>query len=164
MPLPLASAVSIYTRNSALVAYVHYLSLILCISAIVFERINLKVSPNRSESISMITADIVYGFAGIALLVSGIFRVIKYGQGAEFYTHNQIFWAKMALFAFVGALSLYPTFTYIRWAIPISKGELPDVSTNLVDRIRLIINIELIGFACIPLLATFMARGIGLNN
>ena len=110
----------------------------------------------------MVVADIVYGIAGIALLVSGIYRVIKFGQGAEFYTQNPIFWTKITLFALVGSLSLYPTITYILWAIPLSKGNLPEVTTKLVSRLKIIINIELVGFSFIPFVATLMARGIGL--
>mgnify|MGYP001364052852 CR=1 FL=1 len=148
---------------SALVAYIHYLSFMLCFGALVFERINLKSEPNREESIAIVLADIVYGIAGVALLTSGIYRVIKYGQGSDFYTHNPIFWTKIIIFALVGSLSLYPTITYIKWAIPLSKGKLPDVNANLVARLMLIINIELFGFLLIPFFATLMARGIGNN-
>ena len=149
--------------KSAIVAYIHYLSIIICFGALIFERISLKESPNRKEAISMVIADIIYGIAGIALLVSGIYRVIKFGQGSEFYTQNPIFWTKMVTFGLVGALSLYPTVTYVLWALPLSKGELPNVTSKLVSRLRVIINIELIGFASIPFLATLMARGIGLT-
>tara|TARA_Y100001968_G_scaffold104060_1_gene94045 strand:- start:1113 stop:1550 length:438 start_codon:yes stop_codon:yes gene_type:complete len=142
-------------------AYIHYLSFMLCFGALVFERIRLKSNPNREEAIAMVAADIVYGIAGLALLVSGIYRVIKFGQGSDFYTQNPIFWTKIVIFALVGSLSLYPTVTYILWAIPLSKGKLPDVSVNLVARLRLIINIELFGFSLIPFFATLMARGIG---
>ena len=69
--------------------------------------------------------------------------------------------SSIIVFALTGALSLYPTTTYILWAIPLSKGKLPNVTANLVARLRLIINIELFGFSLIPLFATLMARGIG---
>ena len=69
----------------------------------------------------------------------------------------------MVTFGLVGSLSLYPTVTYVLWAIPLSKGELPNVTADLVSRLRLIINIELVGFASIPFLATLMARGVGLS-
>ena len=151
------------TLNSALVAYIHYLSFMLCFGALVFERISLKSEPNREEAISMVVADIIYGIAGVALLVSGIYRVIKFGQGSEFYTQNPVFWSKVIVFALVGSLSLYPTITYVLWAIPLSKGTLPQVTQNLVSRLRLVINIELVGFASIPFLATLMARGVGLS-
>ena len=149
--------------NSALVAYVHYVSFIVCFGALVFERISLKVNPNKNESISMVIADIIYGIAGITLLVSGIYRVIKFGQGSFFYTQNPIFWAKIVIFTLVGSLSLYPTVTYILWAIPLSKGKLPEVTHNLVARLKLVLNIELVGFSLIPLFATLMSRGIGLK-
>ena len=153
-----------YAIESALVAYIHYLSFMLCFGALVFERISLKSEPNREEAISMVVADIIYGIAGIALLISGIYRGIKFGQGSDFYTHNPIFWTKISIFALVGSLSLYPTITYILWAIPLSKGKLPDVNSNLVARLRLIINIELAGFSLIPFFATLMARGVDLTN
>ncbi len=149
--------------KSATVAYIHYLSFMLCFGALVFERIRLKSSPNREEAISMVIADIVYGIAGIALLISGIYRVLKFGQGSDFYTHNPIFWTKISIFALVGSLSLYPTITYVLWAIPLSKGKLPEVTVSLVERLRLILNIELFGFSLIPFFATLMARGIGAN-
>ncbi len=149
--------------KSAFVAYLHYLSFMICFGVLIYERISLKANPSRQEAISMIVADIIYGIAGIALLVSGIYRVVKFGQGSEFYTHNPIFWTKIIVFALVGSLSLYPTFTYVLWAIPLSKGALPAVSMSLVSRLRVIINVELIGFASIPFLATLMARGVGLG-
>ena len=90
--------------KSASVAYVHYLSFMFCFGALIFERISLKASPNKKEAISMVIADIVYGIAGIALLISGIYRVIKFGQGSDFYTHNPIFWTKISIFALVGSL------------------------------------------------------------
>ena len=148
--------------KSASIAYVHYLSFMVCFGVLVYERISIKPSPTRKEAISILIADIIYGIAGIALLVSGIYRVIKFGQGSEYYTQNPIFWTKIIIFASVGSLSLYPTITYVLWAIPLTKGTLPQVSENLASRLRLIINIELVGFASIPFLATLMARGIGL--
>ena len=148
--------------QNALIAYIHYLSFMICFGALIFERISLKTTPNRKEAISMVVADIIYGVAGVALLVSGIFRVIKFGHGSEFYTENPLFWFKVASYVAVGLLSLYPTFTYILWAIPISKNNLPSLTAELVSRFRVIINIELVGFLLIPLMATLMARGIGL--
>ena len=58
--------------KSALVAYVHYLGIILCFGSLLFERLTLKVGLNRNETISMIIADVVYGLAGVAILVTGI--------------------------------------------------------------------------------------------
>ena len=149
--------------KSALVAYVHYLGIILCFGSLLFERLTLKVDLNRNETIAMIIADAIYGLAGVAILVTGILRVKYFGQGGDFYTGNPVFWIKVSLYILVGILSLYPTTTYILWAIPLSKNKLPEISDNLVKRFRLIINAELVGFATIPFFATLMARGVGLG-
>ena len=134
----------------------------LCFAALVVERRLIKASPNSREATAMVITDIIYGIAALALLVSGIFRVLYFGQGSEFYTENPLFWWKVGLYLSVGGLSLYPTVTYILWAIPLRKGELPQVTEALASRLRFIINIELVGFASIPFLATLMARGVGL--
>ena len=147
----------------ALVAYVHYLGIILCFGALTFERLTLKVNLNKQEIISMIIADVIYGVAGIAILVTGILRVKYFGQGSDFYTNNPIFWLKVCLYMIIGLISLYPTANYILWAIPLSKNKLPNISEKLVKRFKLIITTELLGFATIPFLATLMARGIGLR-
>ena len=149
--------------KSSLTAYIHYLGIILCFAALLFERLKLKVNLNRNEVIAIIVADVVYGIAGLAILITGILRVNYFGQGSQFYTSNPIFWVKVGLYIIVGLLSLYPTITYILWAIPLSKNKLPTISEKIVKRFKFIITTELFGFATIPLFATLMARGIGLG-
>ena len=161
--MPLGTILDSVTVKSAGTAYVHYVSFMLCFAALALERKLIKTDPNREEAINMVLTDVVYGVAGIALLLSGILRVLYFGQGSDFYTHNPVFWWKIGVFIFVGTLSLYPTVTYVLWSIPLTKGELPVVGEALVARLKVILNIELVGFAAIPILATFMARGVGLN-
>jgi putative membrane protein len=144
------------------VAYVHYLSFMLCFGALVLERRLIRPNPSKADATTMVITDVLYGIAALALLVSGILRVLYFGQGSSFYTENPLFWWKVGLYLGVGALSLYPTITYILWAIPLRKGELPQVSEALANRLAWILNIELVGFALVPLLATLMARGVGL--
>ncbi len=147
---------------SAAVAYVHYLSFMLCFGALVLERRLIRPNPDRQTATLMVITDIVYGLAALGVLVSGILRVIHYGQGSAFYTENPLFWWKVGTYLAVGGLSLYPTITYILWAIPLRKGELPQVSEALAGRLAWILNIELVGFSVLPLLASLMARGVGL--
>ena len=148
--------------KSALIAYVHYLGIILCFGALLFERIILKINLNKNKILSLVIADLIYGIAGLAILITGILRVKFYGQGSEFYTNNPVFWLKVTLYILVGLISLYPTTTYILWAIPLSRNKLPVISENLVKRFKLLITTELVGFAVIPFFATLIARGIGL--
>jgi putative membrane protein len=156
------AALPVPVLPSAAVAYVHYLSFMVCFGALVLERRLIRADPSREDATLMVITDVVYGIAALALLLSGIARVLHFGQGSAFYTENPLFWVKVGTYLAVGALSLYPTITYILWAIPLRKGELPQVSEALANRLRWILNIELVGFAAIPFLATLMARGVGL--
>ena len=45
--------------KSALVAYVHYLGIILCFGSLLFERLTLKGGHNGNETKSMIIAEVV---------------------------------------------------------------------------------------------------------
>ena len=137
--MPFATTLDPEIGKSAGIAYVHYVSFMICFAALALERKLLKIDPNRQEAIAMVLTDVVYGVAGLALLVSGILRVLYFGQGSEFYTQNPIFWWKVGIFIFVGTLSLYPTITYILWAKPLTMGELPNVGSNLVARLKLIL-------------------------
>ena len=73
--MPLAVALTSDIAKNAGVAYVHYLSFMLCFGALVLERKLIKADPNRQEATAMVITDIVYGIAALALLVSGILRV-----------------------------------------------------------------------------------------
>lgn len=161
---PVPAALPSGVLPSAGVAYVHYLSFMLCFGALVLERRLIRPNPDRQTATLMVITDIVYGLAALGVLVSGILRVVKYGQGSDFYMDNPLFWWKVGTYLAVGALSLYPTITYILWAIPLRKGELPQVSEALAGRLAWILNIELVGFAAIPLMASLMARGVGLSG
>jgi putative membrane protein len=143
------------------VAYGHYLSFMVCFAALVLERRLIRPQPDRRDAIWMVITDIVYGIAALGVLGTGILRVLYFGQGSSFYTENPLFWWKVGAYLAVGTLSLYPTITYILWAIPLRKGELPQVSESLATRLKWILNIEILGFALIPLLAALMARGVG---
>jgi putative membrane protein len=143
------------------VAYGHYLSFMVCFAALVLERRLIRPQPDRRDAIWMVITDIVYGIAALGVLGTGILRVLYFGQGSSFYTENPLFWWKVGTYLAVGTLSLYPTITYILWAIPLRKGELPQVSESLASRLKWILNIEILGFALIPLLAALMARGVG---
>jgi putative membrane protein len=147
--------------SRAVVAYGHYLSFMVCFAALVLERRLIRPQPDRRDAIWMVITDIVYGIAALGVLGTGILRVLYFGQGSSFYTENPLFWWKVGTYLAVGTLSLYPTITYILWAIPLRKGELPQVSESLASRLKWILNIEILGFALIPLLAALMARGVG---
>jgi len=86
---------------------------------------------------------VVHSLAGLALLAQGCLRVLycTAPNPASSCYHNPLFWWKVGLCLAVGALSLYPTVvTYIVWATPLCKGELPAVSPSLAGRLGWMIN------------------------
>ena len=77
--------------TSTIIAYIHYLAIILGFGALMFERLLLKQHLSKNETISIIIADVIYGIAALAIEITGIVRVKYYGLGGEFYISNPIF-------------------------------------------------------------------------
>ena len=90
------------------------------------------------------------GMAGLVLLVGGI-RVVWGGKGWAFYESNPFFWAKIALFAAIGLLSIGPTLLFVRWrkAAAGDAGFVPP--TDELRRARWWVGLEAV--LLVPLLA-----------
>jgi putative membrane protein len=151
---------SVFSRAG--MAYAHELSFMVCFAALTAERFLIRANPDRATATKLIITDVIYGLAALTLLGSGVMRVLYFGQGAEFYTQNPLFWWKVGIYLSAGALSLYPTITYVLWAIPLRKGETPSFSAPAAYRISWVINVELLAFATLPFMASLMTRGVGL--
>eukprot|EP00440_Ansanella_granifera_P021492 gb/GFBE01023329.1/.p1 GENE.gb/GFBE01023329.1/~~gb/GFBE01023329.1/.p1 ORF type:complete len:281 (+),score=53.76 gb/GFBE01023329.1/:1-843(+) len=149
---------------SALVAYGHYLALIVSTGALVTERLTIKPGMTKEEEERLAFADAVYGVSGLLVLITGYLRVTSYGKGWEFYQHEPIFWVKLVLVAVAGASSLFPTITIVRRALArkdAGDAGIAPISSKLAARMTSIVNAELLAIASIPLTATLMARGVG---
>ena len=107
--------------------------------------------------------DAAYGVLALAILVVGFLRV-KYGaKGAAFYMHNPMFWAKIAVFAAVGLISIKPTLRILAWQ-KLAKADAAFVpALDEVTALRRTMLLEIHVFALIPIFAAMMARGIGYN-
>ncbi|MEJ6486488.1 DUF2214 family protein [Nostoc punctiforme UO1] len=148
---------------SAIVAYLHYLSFMLCFGALVSEALNLKKELSLNEAWKIVIADAVYGISATVVLITGILRVIYFGKGTDYYLSNPVFYAKVVVFIVVGLLSLYPTISFIGWVKSLQQGQAPKLELLKLNRLIWLIRIELVGFTLIPLLAAIMARRIGKN-
>ncbi len=145
--------------NSAIVAYFHYLGLMLSFGALIVEFLYFKKDITVKEAKIVGIADGVYGIAITTVLITGILRVMYFGKGAEYYLNNNFFWIKIALFIVVGLLSLYPTITFILWWVKdLFKDQVPTIKPNQFNIISWSIKGELIVFSLIPLMAAIMAR------
>ena len=108
-------------------------------------------------------ADGWWGLAALLWLSTGLWRLLA---GTEkptaYYTHNPVFWTKMALFACILALELRPMLTLIRWRrLAAAGGAPPDAGAG-----RLLAGISYAEAGLVVLMvlaATAMARGYGLR-
>jgi uncharacterized membrane protein len=161
LPADAADGGSFFPIASALVAYVHYASLLVTCACLVTERLTVKADMSEEEERRLVFADSVYGIAGLALFVSGYYRVTEYGKGIDFYLHEPVFWVKMILVAVWGASSFFPTAIIIKRAVQErNTGSFPPMSEKLAARMTTIINAELLALISMPLAATLMSRGV----
>ncbi|NMG57257.1 DUF2214 family protein [Geitlerinema sp. P-1104] len=148
--------------ESAIVAYCHYLSFMLAIAALAVERLSLQADLSLQAARRIVVADVVYGLSAIGVLITGILRVLYFGKGADYYLDNPLFWTKIGLFLLVGALSLYPTVTFILWIKDLQQVQVPSLSRGKFQVLSSLVSLEIVGMLLIPLFASLMARGIGL--
>jgi len=150
----------------ALVAYGHYLSIVISTICLTVERLTIKPGMTQEEESRMAIADAVYVASGLLVLVTGYLRASQYGKGWSFYQNEPIFWLKVILVAIAGACSFFVTGMLIKRAIARKDAEdngkapLAPISEKLAARMTSIVNAELLAIASIPLTATLMARGV----
>jgi putative membrane protein len=149
---------------SAMIAYLHYVAMI-SIAVILVVEYRVCMPGMTGSRIRLLTRlDLLYMGVALLALGSGAARVVWFGKGAAFYLHNPVFYVKIALFLAVGLISIPPTLQYLRWMRSLNSGAANVAADYQVLRVRRHIFVELILFAFIPLMATFMARGIGIQT
>ena len=148
---------------AALVGFAHFFAFFALTAALVLQLGLLSDSMTVAAARRIQRADKAYGLAAMLLLVFGFLRVVYFEKGTEYYFSNTFFLLKLGLFIAVGLLSIYPTLLFQRWSPGLAQDVAPQVSVQVLRRIRKIIHYELIGIMGILLCASLMAKGFGLN-
>lgn len=146
----------------ALLAYIHFVSIIFVSSTLVVEACLCRPGLTLVWSQRLVRVDILYLVAAVLVLASGLLRIFYGLKGTTFYTQNPVFWVKMVLFVAVALISIIPTIRFIRWNRMMNAGELKAVSDEDLSGTLRIIYLELVLLALIPLSAVLMARGFGI--
>ena len=143
-----------------LLAYLHYLSIILTGGFLVGELIVCRpeITPEQRRRLPAI--DVVFFVAALLALATGLLRLFFYAKGVSFYVGNPFFWVKMALYVIIAAMSIAPTRAFGRWKRALDAGGAPPTALEIAG-VRRLLHIELGLLALMPLMAVFMARGIG---
>ena len=143
-----------------LLAYLHYLSIILTGGFLVGELIVCRpeITPEQRRRLPGI--DVVFFVAALLALATGVLRLFLYAKGVSFYVGNPFFWVKMALYVIIATMSIAPTRAFGRWKRALDAGGAPPTALEIAG-VRRLLHIELGLLALMPLMAVFMARGIG---
>jgi putative membrane protein len=139
-----------------LVAYLHYLTIIVTGAFLTAELVVCRPGLGAAQVRLLPRLDIVFFVAALGALATGLVRLFVYAKGVGFYVPNPFFWTKMALYVAIALLSIRPTLAFMRWQR--AQTVPPDAEIGAVRRF---LHLELALFALMPLAAVFMARGIG---
>lgn len=146
--------------NALLFAYLHHILAFTLIAILVLEWVLIRQQLNLGIAKAFRIADGIYGASAGGIILIGSLRVMWYEKGVDYYLHSQAFWWKMAIFAVVGFLSIYPTLVFASWGKTLREGNTPVLTTSQLSRLKMILNAELLCVALIPLCAYAMAHGV----
>jgi putative membrane protein len=143
-----------------LLAYLHYLTIMLLAAALTVEMAVCRPGLGPAQVRLLTRIDILFFAAALGALATGLIRLLWYAKGLGFYLPNPAFHVKMTLYVVVALLSIRPTLRFLRWKRVLGQGG-PPPADDEVRAVRRLIHLELALLALMPLMAVLMARGLG---
>lgn len=145
---------------SAVVSALHVLALAIGLPSVWWRGRALKGRLGAEGLRQLFVADSLWGIAALLWIVTGLLRAFGgLEKGTEFYLHSPLFWVKMALFACVLMLEIWPMLTFIRWRGQLRRGQAPD--TSRARTFYVLNHVEMGIVVVMVFVASLMARGIG---
>ncbi|HSC79707.1 MAG TPA: DUF2214 family protein [Chitinolyticbacter sp.] len=147
----------------AVLAATHFLAIFVLITFLAIETVLVKREWMPAAAARLARYDIIYFLSAMIVLASGLTRLYFGAKGAAFYLSNPVFHAKITLFVLIGLISVYPTRRFQTWrrAALADPGFVPEAAD--LRRVRSCLMIESHLLVLLPILAAFMARGLGLH-
>jgi putative membrane protein len=144
---------------TVLFAFLHHVAAFTLVSAVVVEFTLLRGELTLWSARRLQVTDAILGGAATVLLVVGLVRVFWLEKGAAYYFHSHAFLIKFSLFIIVALLSIVPTLEFLSWRKATKAGQVPVVAAPKLERVRMILHIELAAIVLILLCAAIMAKG-----
>ena len=141
------------------IRYLHFISIFTLVAAVAAQHWSLRRELTREQIHRLQRIDIVYAISVVVVLATGFLQWFAVGKPASFYSANGLLHLKITLFLFVGVISIYPSVFFGRQR----KGD-PEERVTVPTLLTWSIRAELFLLAAMPLLATLMARGIGIST
>ncbi len=147
--------------TEALLAYAHILSILMMATFLASETALCRSEWMNAKVVERLArVDLLYGISALCVLASGLARTWWGIKGAGWYWSQPLLHAKVTLFVVIGVMSIVPTMRFLAWRRALrADGSLP--TPEQVRATRRIVMIEAHLVAVIPLLAVFLARGVG---
>ena len=138
-------------------AIVHYLMIFVTVSLLFAEFLLLRLDLTGPILKLVGQVDLAYGIFALLVVASGLARVFLGDVAPAIWGANHAFWTKMALFAVVGTLSIWPTLRFIAWGKRFAAdGSLPDAPTR--KKTSRLVAIELALLLLMPVMAVLMVE------
>jgi len=143
--------------DDLIIRYLHFVSIFILVAAVLGQHLILRGTVTRAIVGKAQKLDIAYAISVIVVLGTGLLQWLVVGKPADFYSSNPVFHTKLTLFLVIGLVSIYPS-VYLGKN---RKGD-PDELVTIPPGIIWSVRVELLLLFLMPLLATLMARGIGI--
>jgi putative membrane protein len=141
-----------------IVAWIHYIGIMLLLASLLGEHLLLKQEMTLSEASTIQTLDIIYGLSAVVVLVTGIMRMFL-EKGVAYYNHHIAFHILFGLFVIVALLSIYPTVIFLRWRNDTRAGRGQQLARPQFKKVQMMVRVEMTLLLLAPLFATWMAHG-----
>jgi putative membrane protein len=142
-------------------SFLHFVFLLILAGALSAEAFVLRLPLSAPVARLLLRIDLFYGLSAVGLLLAGAARVMWGAKGWAFYLAQPFFWAKLALFALIGVVSIWPTLAFFRWAKAYKRAADFTAPAAELKRVRRLVMAELHLLALVVLSAALMARDIG---
>jgi len=141
------------------VAWIHYMSVMLVLGALLGEHLLLKPQLTLAGAKTLQRLDLLYGISATVLLITGIMRMYL-EKGVDYYLHHGAFHILITLFVLIGAISIYPTIVFRRWSADTRAGNAPQLEPSMYRRLQMMLRAELTLLLIAPLFAAWMAHAL----
>lgn len=145
----------------AALAYLHFTAIFLLFAFLTVQAVLLRGALDARAVGLLGRMDLWYAGSAVATLATGFLRAGLGAKGGDFYFSGWPIYVKIALFVFVGLISIKPTLTFIRWRRSFEHDAAWAVPAAEHAAIRKIVMAEVHLAALIPIVAVIMARGLG---
>ena len=137
--------------------YLHFIAIFGVIAALIIKNTAIKTLISEEDAINLAKVNLFFNLSLILTCIGGLVLWFWVGRPSNFYTQNPLFMTKLILFTLIFLLSLFTSNFFRKHREP--KKETIEAPKLIV----LLLRLQLIILAIIPLIAFLITRGVGLG-